>query len=198
MAGECPVEHWCVCQWAFSSYLANAGGCDYVQDVVCDAINLEAVLAYEASSDPNHAVALACIQERCPGAGSSSGSDPVPEPQPHPESHSSTPEPEEEDEGVSGTSTMINEEASSSMGNEDIESVTASTGALEGTRAYLYLAFSIAGAAVLSIVMCMIHRGCRAKVHGRPHASRTDGFGAFTQLDTVSDSPRNSDSDIIP
>merc|ERR1711871_92751 len=85
MAGECPVEHWCVCQWAFSSYLANAGGCDYVQDVVCDAINLEAVLAYEASSDPDHAVALACIQERCPGAGSSSGSDPVPEPQPQPQ-----------------------------------------------------------------------------------------------------------------
>merc|ERR1719329_1244732 len=24
-AGSCPVEHWCVCEWAFASYIERAG-----------------------------------------------------------------------------------------------------------------------------------------------------------------------------
>merc|ERR1711965_284394 len=34
----CPVEHWCVCQWAFASYLERAGGCDKIRNVVCEAV----------------------------------------------------------------------------------------------------------------------------------------------------------------
>ena len=45
--GRCPVVNWCVCQWAFSSYVANAGGCSYIQDIVCEATNIKALEAYE-------------------------------------------------------------------------------------------------------------------------------------------------------
>ena len=45
--GVCPVKHWCVCQWAFASYLQNAGGCDKIQTIVCEATNLQAFAAYE-------------------------------------------------------------------------------------------------------------------------------------------------------
>uniref|UniRef100_A0A7S4K584 Uncharacterized protein n=1 Tax=Odontella aurita TaxID=265563 RepID=A0A7S4K584_9STRA len=62
---NCPIWNWCVCQWAFASYLENAGGCDYVQDVVCDAINMEAVEAYRRQSQSKYANALRCIEERC-------------------------------------------------------------------------------------------------------------------------------------
>ena len=27
--GECAVQHWCVCQWEFASYLQSAGGCEH-------------------------------------------------------------------------------------------------------------------------------------------------------------------------
>lgn len=63
--GQCPVENWCVCQWAFAGYLAGAGGCDAVDEVVCNSTNLAAVQAYEQSNNPNHKRALACIKERC-------------------------------------------------------------------------------------------------------------------------------------
>jgi len=62
---QCPVEHWCVCQWAFSSYLDRAGGCDHIQDIVCDATNMAALDAYRASSDPKIRRALACLESRC-------------------------------------------------------------------------------------------------------------------------------------
>ena len=43
----CQVQHWCVCQWAFASYLHTAGGCDQIQTIVCDAINIQSVYAYQ-------------------------------------------------------------------------------------------------------------------------------------------------------
>eukprot|EP00948_MAST-09A_sp_MAST-9A-sp1_P004291 g4291.t1 len=65
--GQCPVRNWCVCQWAFASYIQKAGGCDKIQDIVCSATNLEALKAYkrQASSDPKIQTALDCLQSRC-------------------------------------------------------------------------------------------------------------------------------------
>ena len=65
--GTCPVEHWCVCQWAFASYVERAGGCDAIQDIVCEATNLEAINAYrvQAPSSPSIATALQCIEQHC-------------------------------------------------------------------------------------------------------------------------------------
>ena len=88
-SGECDVEHWCVCQWAcapapfvagpspivfrrptsrvdpgrFASYLSRAGGCDKIQEIVCEATNMEAYIAYTKSSQ--HAEARACLEQRC-------------------------------------------------------------------------------------------------------------------------------------
>ena len=74
---KCPIQNWCVCQWAFASYIEKAGGCDQIQDIVCDAINLEAYLSYKSILDENiHrrlsmsqtekiASALSCIESRC-------------------------------------------------------------------------------------------------------------------------------------
>ena len=67
----CPVQNWCVCQWAFTSYIEKAGGCDNVQDIQCDAINMEALLAYSnlagGYKDYNgkYTNALNCIESRC-------------------------------------------------------------------------------------------------------------------------------------
>lgn len=61
---QCPVENWCVCQWAFASYIERAGGCDAIQDIQCNAINTQALTAYEENSD-THGEALACIRQRC-------------------------------------------------------------------------------------------------------------------------------------
>merc|ERR1712216_310817 len=66
VAGRCPIQNWCVCQWAFASYIQRAGGCDVIDDVVCDATNLVAVNAYRQSSNPAHKEALECILKRCP------------------------------------------------------------------------------------------------------------------------------------
>ncbi|KAL1519042.1 hypothetical protein AB1Y20_003310 [Prymnesium parvum] len=44
-SGSCPVEHWCVCEWAFARYISLAGGCDKIQKIMCEATNLEAYLA---------------------------------------------------------------------------------------------------------------------------------------------------------
>lgn len=61
----CPVVNWCVCQWAFASYVENAGGCDYIQDIKCEAINVEAVKAYASQSGRKYSNALECIESRC-------------------------------------------------------------------------------------------------------------------------------------
>merc|ERR1719409_520459 len=62
---NCPREHWCVCQWAFASYIELAGGCSSIQDIVCEATNMEALLAYQADTT-SYEEALACIESRCP------------------------------------------------------------------------------------------------------------------------------------
>jgi len=66
--GVCAVQHWCVCQWAFASYLQGAGGCDQIKTIVCEATNVEAYLAYrkpESAGDPHIAEALRCLEQRC-------------------------------------------------------------------------------------------------------------------------------------
>merc|ERR1711998_436442 len=31
--GQCKIKNWCVCQWAFASYIERAGGCDKIQQI---------------------------------------------------------------------------------------------------------------------------------------------------------------------
>lgn len=64
---NCQVKNWCVCQWAFASYIENAGGCDSIQDVVCDAINMQALIAYkqQAQSSQKYQNALRCVMQKC-------------------------------------------------------------------------------------------------------------------------------------
>jgi len=64
-AGKCPIGNWCVCQWAFATYLEMAGGCDKIVDLQCDATNMAAFKAYEESTDSKHKTALACIKSKC-------------------------------------------------------------------------------------------------------------------------------------
>mmetsp|Transcript_2011 Transcript_2011/g.3692 ORF Transcript_2011/g.3692 Transcript_2011/m.3692 type:complete len:167 (-) Transcript_2011:186-686(-) len=64
--GQCKIGNWCVCQWAFASYIQMAGGCDSIVDLVCDATNMAAIRAYKDSPDPTHKAALECIEKRCP------------------------------------------------------------------------------------------------------------------------------------
>ena len=61
---NCPVEKWCVCQWAFAGYIKSAGGCDAIQDIECDAVNIKAVEAYEADAE-QYGQALDCLKKRC-------------------------------------------------------------------------------------------------------------------------------------
>ena len=53
-----------MCQWAFEGYLDKAGGCDSIQEIDCDATNMEAILAYQADEE-KHGEALACLKKRC-------------------------------------------------------------------------------------------------------------------------------------
>ena len=71
-SSACPVTNWCVCQWAFASYIEKSGGCDNIQNLVCESINLEAVLAYEklayswSATDRNkYGNALSCLAQKC-------------------------------------------------------------------------------------------------------------------------------------
>merc|ERR1711924_80837 len=45
--GLCPVQHWCVCEWAFASYITRAGGCNKIQSIDCEATNRWAYLHYQ-------------------------------------------------------------------------------------------------------------------------------------------------------
>lgn len=65
--GSCPVKQWCVCQWAFASYIKNAGGCDKIQKLVCESTDMAALEAYrrQAPSSPHIADALSCLESRC-------------------------------------------------------------------------------------------------------------------------------------
>ena len=64
---QCPVKDWCVCQWAFATYIEKAGGCDAIQDINCEATNMEALSAYKKKQgdDQNVANALKCLEQRC-------------------------------------------------------------------------------------------------------------------------------------
>ena len=61
---ECSVQNWCVCQWAFASYIKKAGGCDKIQDVACESINMEALLAYRKNYF-KYGDALECLEAKC-------------------------------------------------------------------------------------------------------------------------------------
>merc|ERR1719231_61445 len=69
--GDCPRKDWCVCQWAFTGYINVAGGCDKVQDLVCESTNMAALKAYTKEKDGEAdggkiADALACLKQKCP------------------------------------------------------------------------------------------------------------------------------------
>jgi len=61
---ECPVTNWCVCQWAFASYIEKSGGCGNIQTVVCESINQQALIAYQQKSS-QYQEALDCLVSRC-------------------------------------------------------------------------------------------------------------------------------------
>ena len=61
--GTCPVKNWCVCQWAFATYVRNAGGCNHIQSIKCDAVNQHALLAYK--KDDHYKEAMDCIERKC-------------------------------------------------------------------------------------------------------------------------------------
>ncbi|VEU41838.1 unnamed protein product [Pseudo-nitzschia multistriata] len=68
-SSTCPIQNWCVCQWAFATYIKKAGGCDQIQDIVCEAINMEALYAYgeKRETDEDIDAAFDCIERRCFG-----------------------------------------------------------------------------------------------------------------------------------
>ena len=63
----CAIQNWCVCQWAFASYIAKAGGCDEIQNIQCNAVNIQAIWAYRdaASRKQTYQDALDCLVSRC-------------------------------------------------------------------------------------------------------------------------------------
>ena len=70
----CPIQNWCVCQWAFASYIENAGGCSKIQDIVCESINMEAYKAYKKKMTSSRIQedskvkiqnAIDCLESRC-------------------------------------------------------------------------------------------------------------------------------------
>ena len=66
--GLCPVQHWCVCEWAFASYITRAGGCEKIQSIDCEATNRWAYLHYQQKGASE---ALACLESRCGLGGTS-------------------------------------------------------------------------------------------------------------------------------
>ena len=42
--GRCPVEHWCVCQWAWEMYVKKEG-CENIVDLHCESVNMKALEA---------------------------------------------------------------------------------------------------------------------------------------------------------
>ena len=65
----CPIQNWCVCEWAFERYLDTVGGCDKIAEIVCESTNHKVIMHYEDAiaqkSDKKAEVALACLEERC-------------------------------------------------------------------------------------------------------------------------------------
>ena len=62
---QCPTKHWCVCEWAFASYLDRAGGCDHIGNVVCDATHQKTLEHYEKDTRPHIQRALQCLKQKC-------------------------------------------------------------------------------------------------------------------------------------
>jgi hypothetical protein len=61
--GLCPIENWCVCQWAFARYIQLSGGCNFIQDIKCDAIHLSVLSSYQNNRE--YQFALDCLVQRC-------------------------------------------------------------------------------------------------------------------------------------
>lgn len=67
----CPIENWCACQWNFASYVQLVGGCNYVKDLQCNAINLQTIRAYvntiSRKKDRSKRIynALNCLVSKC-------------------------------------------------------------------------------------------------------------------------------------
>lgn len=59
--GDCSIDTWCVCQWAFAD-VVNKVGCANV-DIDCDATSMRARESYE--NKPEYAEALKCLQKKC-------------------------------------------------------------------------------------------------------------------------------------
>jgi hypothetical protein len=66
-AEYCPVQNWCVGQWTFAVYIETAGGCDQIQDIICESINVQAIRTYKSQQGKNSsaATALSCLANRC-------------------------------------------------------------------------------------------------------------------------------------
>lgn len=68
---QCPKESWCVCEWAFSRYLEDAGGCHKSADIICDATNQITITHYEEAvarggeDAPRAKKALHCLKHKC-------------------------------------------------------------------------------------------------------------------------------------
>merc|ERR1719394_406694 len=60
---NCPIQNWCVCEWAFASYIERAGGCDKIQSIVCESTNVQTLKAYQelAAKQPKYREALNCL-----------------------------------------------------------------------------------------------------------------------------------------
>ena len=65
--GMCNVVCWCVCEWAFSSYIQKAGGCDKIAKIHCEATNMMALKHYEeqAGHSSDVKLALECLKQKC-------------------------------------------------------------------------------------------------------------------------------------
>merc|ERR1711879_548180 len=62
----CQIQNWCVCEWAFASYIQKSGGCDNIQHIVCESINEQTIEAYSKQRVvKKYSDALDCIMRRC-------------------------------------------------------------------------------------------------------------------------------------
>ena len=61
---SCPIENWCVCEWAFADYV-DKKGCDNIATVDCEATNHKVIEHYQDSSSPSVQNALACLKKKC-------------------------------------------------------------------------------------------------------------------------------------
>ena len=70
----CPIQNWCISQWDFLSYIEERGGCEMIEDIVCDAINIDAYEAYKRimaskvikkESKVKTQNAIDCLEFRC-------------------------------------------------------------------------------------------------------------------------------------